>query len=97
MARSALQAALRDKNAKGANLKQEIHDLGSKGLLPPIMKEWSDNVRELGNDSAHPRAEQPPTSPQDARDVIQFLTFLLECLYDLPHKIEKFRQRKASP
>jgi hypothetical protein len=73
MARSALQSALRDKKAKGANLKQEINDLASKGFLPPIMKEWSDNVRELGNDSAHPQAEQPPTSPQDAQDVVRFL------------------------
>lgn len=96
MARSALQAALRDKHAKGVNLKQEIDDLAGMGLLPPIMKEWSDNVRELGNDSAHPQPEQPPTSPQDAEDVCRFLTFLLECLYDLPHRIEKYRQRKTS-
>ena len=96
MARSALQAALRDKQATGANLKQEIDHLAAEGLLPPIMKDWSDNVRELGNDSAHPRAEQPPTSPQDAGDVVEFLTFLLECLYDLPERIEKYRQRKIS-
>lgn len=95
MARSALQAALRDKQAKGANLKQEIDDLADKGVLPPIMKEWSENVRELGNDSAHPKPEQPPTSSQDAQDVVHFPTFLLECLYDLPHRIEKFRQRKT--
>src|SRR5437879_3935099 len=39
MARSAMQAALRSFDAKGANLKQEIEDLASKGLLPPIMKD----------------------------------------------------------
>ena len=39
MARSALQAALRDQKAKGANLKQEIDDLASKGLLPPTMRD----------------------------------------------------------
>jgi len=44
MARSALQVPLRDQKAKEANLKQEIEDLASKGVLPPIMKEWSDNV-----------------------------------------------------
>lgn len=96
MARSALQAALRDQGAEGANLKQEIGDLAAKGLLPPIMREWSDNVRELGNESAHPRRDQPPTEPQDAKEITRFLTFLLECLYDLPHRIKKYRSREGS-
>jgi len=93
MARSALQVALRDNQAQGRNLKQEIDDLAEKGILPPIMKNWSDNVRELGNESAHPRPEQMATDPQDARDVVRFLDFLLEYLYDLPHQIKQYRDR----
>jgi len=93
MARSALQIALRDYDAKGKNLKQEIDDLASKGVLPPIMKEWSDQVRDLGNDSAHPDPGQGPTNPQDARNIVQFLDFLLEYLYTLPHRIKKYRKR----
>jgi hypothetical protein len=50
MARSALQAALRDHGAKGANLKSEIANLAGQGILPPLMREWSDQVRELGNE-----------------------------------------------
>lgn len=94
MARSALQLALRSSEAKGANLKQEIEDLASKGVLPPIMKDWAHNVRELGNDSAHPNPEQPPTSPKDASDIVGFLDFLLEYLYTLPRKINEYRERK---
>jgi hypothetical protein len=93
MACSALQIALRDYDAKGKNLKQEIDDLASKGILPPIMKEWSDQVRDLGNDSAHPDPGQGPTNPQDARDIVQFLDFLLEYLYTFPHQIKKYRER----
>ncbi len=93
MARSALQIALRDCEAKGKNLKQEIDDLASKGVLPPIMKDWSDHVRELGNDSAHPDPAQGPTNPQDARDIVRFLDFLLEYLYTLPHRIQQYRER----
>src|SRR5262245_28592637 len=73
MARSALQVALRQQNAKGANLKQEIADLASRGLLPPLMKDWADTLRELGNDSAHPLPGLPATRPQDAADVTEFL------------------------
>jgi hypothetical protein len=95
MARSALQASLREQKAAGANLKQEIADLASRGLLPPLIKEWSDTLRELGNDSAHPKPGQAPTDPKDARDVTQFLDFLLEYLYSLPHRIEQYRAREA--
>ena len=94
MARSALQAALRHHQAQGHNLKQEIDDLASKGILPPTMKEWSDHVRELGNDSAHPNPGQTPTKPQDARDIVSFLDFLLSYLYALPHQIQQYRERR---
>lgn len=95
MARSSLQLALRDHKASGRNLKQEIDDLAGKGVLPPIMKEWSDHVRDLGNDSAHPDPAQGPTNPQDARDIVRFLDFLLEYLYSLPHQIQQYRERGA--
>jgi len=94
MARSALQLALRSHDAKGANLKQEIDDLAKKGQLPPVMQDWSHNVRELGNDSAHPAPGQPPTSPKDASDIVGFLDFLLQYLYTLPKKIGEYRDRK---
>lgn len=94
MARSALQIALREQGAQGNNLKKEIDDLADKGLLPPIMREWSHNVRELGNDSAHPRPGQEATSPEDAKDIVRFLDFLLEFLYDLPKQINDYRGRQ---
>ena len=94
MARSALQIALRDHGAKGGNLKKEIDDLAAKGMLPPIMKDWSDHIRELGNESAHPDPTQGPTNPQDARDIVHFLDFLLKYLYSLPHRIKRYRERE---
>jgi hypothetical protein len=94
MARSSMQAALRDKGAVGGSLKQEITDLASKGVLPPLMEEWSHHVRELGNDSAHPKPNQPATEPRDAQDIVQFLTFMLQYLYDLPKQIADYRSRR---
>lgn len=73
MARSALQVALREQNATGSSLKQEIDDLASRGLLPPLMKDWAHAVRELGNDSAHPKPSAEPTSSRDASDIVAFL------------------------
>ena len=96
MARSAIQLALRYHETVGSNLKQEIDDLAKKGLLPPVMKDWSHEVRELGNDSAHPAPESTGTEAKDARDVVEFLSTLLTMLYDLPHRIEQYRARKRS-
>lgn len=96
MARSALQAAMRDKAAKGKNLKEEIEDLAVKGILHPLMKDWSHEVRELANESAHPGPSSTETNPQDARDVVRFLDFLLNYLYDLPRQIEDYRTRRTS-
>ena len=55
------------------------------------MVEWSHNVRELANDSALPQPGQAAPLPKDAQDVVQFLDFLLEYLYDLPHRIKNYR------
>jgi hypothetical protein len=93
MARSAVQLTLRHHNAVGNNLKQEIDDLAKKGLLPPVMKEWSHEVRDLGNDSAHP-TPGASIDESDAKDVVQFLSTLLTMLYDLPHQIKGYRARK---
>ncbi|MCI0423516.1 MAG: DUF4145 domain-containing protein [Acidobacteria bacterium] len=95
MARSALQLALRDQKAAGKNLREEIDDLAQKGVLPKIMQEWAHTVRELGNDSAHPKTGQKPTDPRDARDIARFLDFFLEYSYSLPKQINEYRQRKG--
>ena len=95
MARSTLQVALRNNNAQGNSLNQEIKDLADKGVLPPLMKEWSDNVRELGNESAHPKPGLGAADPRDAKDIVKFLDFFLEYLYTLPFRIKEYRKRET--
>lgn len=96
MARSSLQVALREQEAEGRNLKQEIDDLAQKGILPTIMQDWAHNVRELGNESAHPQPDQKATDPQDAKDIVGFMDYLFEYLYTLPKQIKDYRERKNS-
>jgi hypothetical protein len=97
MARSAMQVALRQKDVSGSSLKHEIDDLAARGILPPHMKDWAHELRELGNESAHPDPGQTKTNGGDARDVIEFLDFMLQYLYDLPHQIEQYRKRRSEP
>ena len=60
------------------------------------MMDWSNEVRELGNKSAHPNPGETPSSAQDAGALVRFLDFFLECIYSLPHRIEEFRQRSET-
>jgi hypothetical protein len=77
MARSALQFVVGEKGAKKGSLKSEVEDLATKGVLHPLMADWSHEVRELGNDSAHPEPTASATDAQDAKDIVMFLDFLL--------------------
>jgi hypothetical protein len=94
MARSAIQLIMRYQKATGSSLKAQIDDLASNGILPPIMKDWAHEVRELGNENAHPIPGSKGTSPNDARDVVEFLSFLLRLTYNLPYDIAQFRKRR---
>jgi hypothetical protein len=94
MARSAVQLVARAHGAKGKNLKEEIDELATKGLILPIMKEWALEVRELGNEGTHPQPGTTGTSEKDAKDVVEFLSFLMIVMYNLPQQIEEYRKRK---
>lgn len=95
MARSAIQLVARKRGAKGRNVAADIDDLAARGLILPIMQEWSHEVRELANEGTHPQPGTTGTNEKDAKDVVEFLTFLMEVLYDLPKQIDDYRKRKA--
>jgi hypothetical protein len=95
MARSAIQLVARAHGGTGASLKQEIDDLANKGLILPIMKEWAHEVRELANEGTHPQPGTTGTNERDAKDVVEFLTFLMTVMYRLPTEIDEYRRRKT--
>jgi hypothetical protein len=94
MARSAVQLVARSHGAKGKNLKEEIDDLASKSLILPIMQEWAHEVRVLANEGTHPQPGTKGTAEKDATDVVEFLSFLMTVMYNLPHQIGEYRTRK---
>jgi|TARA_R110001606_G_scaffold323079_1_gene469910 hypothetical protein len=92
--RSCLQLSLRHADAQGKTLRDEIEDLVKKGTLPPLMKEWSTEVRLLGNESTHPTPGAEETSSADVKTAMKFLEFLLRYLFSLPAEIDEFRTNK---
>lgn len=95
MARSAVELVARSHGAKGNNVKAEIDDLAAKGHLLPIMQEWAHEVRELANEGTHPKPGTTGTDEKDAKDVVEFLGFLMNVMYDLPKQIADYRKRKS--
>ena len=94
MTRSALQFVLREHNAVGTTLEEETIDLASKGILPPVMKDWAQEIRILGNKSAHPKSDNEIVEAKDANSISEFLDYMLIYLYKLPKQIKEHRQRK---
>jgi hypothetical protein len=95
MARSAVQLVARSHGAKGKNLKEEIDDLANKGQILPSMRDFAHEVRVLANDGTHPQPGTSGTSEKDAKDVVEFLSFLMTVMYNLPKQIEDYRKRKS--
>lgn len=93
MARTALETAIQDKGGKGKVLFDMIEDLATKGILPPLMKEWAHEVRLLGKRGTHKSGLDQGTEQRDARDIAEFLDYVLHYLYSLPKDIKEYRKR----
>jgi hypothetical protein len=92
MTRGSLQAAMRDKQAKGNNLKQEIEDLASRHIIPDSLKEWSHEIRDGGNLVAHPEPNKRVTKA-DAEELLALAESIFQYLYVVPAQVEARRQR----
>ncbi len=97
MARQALRAALRGHDAPGATLREQIEHVGAAGLLPPVLRDWAWEMPNLDADELHANGAQPPDPAHAATDLVRFLEFLLEYLYELPARIRDHRRRSERP
>jgi hypothetical protein len=94
MARSALQACMRDKSATGNDLKSEIRNLAKSGVLTTSLADWADEVRVGGNLAAHPKPGSQ-TEPEDADELIPLARSIFEFVYTMPFQIQQRRNRQA--
>lgn len=90
---SCMQLTLRHAGAKGSTLYQEVEDLKSKGLLPPTMAEWANEIRLIRNPVAHPSVSAEQISASDVVSARGFLDFLIRYVFELPHGIERLRKK----
>lgn len=91
-ARSLLQRIFRDMGSTEEKLVKAIDKLCEERKLSEAMKDWAHELRLLGNKAAHAKPDTE-IDPQDVKDVVSYIDFLLEYLYTLPIRITQYRSR----
>ncbi len=91
MARAALDAITMDKGDSNINnLKKRLDDMATRGVLQPVLADWSHEVRLVGNDAVHDASV--PVNMADARQLIAFIADLIKNLYELPAELQRRRR-----
>ncbi len=93
LARRAMQSAAIDKGATKKNLAEQMAELQIKGTITVDLREWTDVVRWVGNDAAHPGSED--VTEDDAKDILSLAEQFLHVLYVTPAKAKALRQKKG--
>lgn len=92
MTRSALQAAMREHEARGGSLNEEIEDLAARHVLPESLKDWAHELRDGGNLVAHPEPGKH-VEMQDAKELSALAESIFEYMYVIPKELDRRRQR----
>lgn len=92
MYRKALDIGLKkiDPSLSGM-LGPRIKKLASDGRLTANIAEWSDHVRDMGNDAAH---EEAPVTRSELEILRNFSEMVLRYLFTLPNMVKKRRGEK---
>jgi hypothetical protein len=94
MCRKTLEGICVEHGAKGNNLVSNLKELKDNGVIENRLFEWADALRISGNEAAHDVTVT--TSPEDARDILEFTNALLEYIFTFRDKFEEFEKRRSS-
>ena len=89
--RRTLESICEDKGATGKNLYLKIKDLSDKSILPPILNDISDVLREFGNEAAH--ATTVKHSKTEVELMVEFTEAIINYVYVLPIKLSKIQSK----
>lgn len=93
LARAVVEAVAKDKGKTKGNLKTKIDGLESDRLVNPQLAETAHEIRFIGNDMAHGDFITEITE-EECDDVLNFMTSLLEEIYQRPAKLSRFREQR---
>ena len=95
MARSVVEAVAKDKGVVDGPLVTKIDALAERGIISTLVKDTAHEIRHMGNEMAHGDFVQDVTE-EECDDVLNFMSVLLDAVYQQPAKLTRFRaQRQA--
>jgi len=81
-----------DKGAEeGQSFISYLDYLEERGYITPIIKEWADLIREIGNQSTH---ELIPPDADRTKATLMFTMELLRIIYEMQHVASKFKKNE---
>jgi iron only hydrogenase large subunit-like protein len=97
MVRRTLEELCQDKKAEGKNLKDRIHSLRDKVVLPRELFDALDDLRLLGNDAAHIEASSYEVVGSDEVEAgIEVTKEILKAVYQLDDLVNRLRSLKKN-
>ena len=94
MCRKTLEGICVEHGVRGNNLVSNLKRLKDKGIIENRLFEWADALRISGNEAAHD--VEVTISPEDARDILEFTSALLEYIFTFRDRFEEFKKRRAA-
>lgn len=83
--RKGLEYICKDQKARGDNLFQQLQDLAKRNVLPSVLADATDVLREIGNIGAH--ASEKEVGPELAETADDFFKLMIEYVYVLPSRL----------
>lgn len=83
--RKGLEHICKDQKARGSNLFQQLQDLAKRNILPSVLADATDVLREIGNIGAH--ASEKEVGPELAEIADDFFKLMIEYVYVLPSRL----------
>ena len=87
--RRSLEAICSDRGVEGRNLQSSLKALSDRGEIPPILAEFTDVLRLLGNMGAHWTGQR--VHPLQTTGLDDFFRAVVEYIYVAPSKLKEFK------
>ncbi len=94
MMRRTLEAVCKEFAPTKRSIFDALNEMKEKGLVNDDIVEWAQQLRYLGNIGAH--AGDDNIIPEDAKDSMDFLSAIIDILYNLNPKFDKFKTRRST-
>ena len=94
MCRKTLEAICAEHAIRARNLADVLTEIKEGGLIEGRLCEWADALRIAGNQAAHNVAAN--VTGEDAHDLLEFTEALLEYVFTLRDRFERFKKRRGT-